>query len=65
VGQQLETMAPLGNFTFSPNPPPPSSLVLVGAGSGIAAAHGHAQNMLRDEPQSDAAGVRLAETGLH
>ena len=35
VGQQLEVMAPLGNFSLVPHPQAARSLVLVGAGSGI------------------------------
>ena len=35
VGQQMEVMAPLGNFTLTASPKAARSLVLIGAGSGI------------------------------
>ena len=35
VGQELQAMAPLGNFTLVPSPKAARSLVLIGAGSGI------------------------------
>ena len=52
VGQQLEVMAPLGNFTLTPQPGAARSLVLVGAGSGITPLMSMLKAVLRDEPQS-------------
>ena len=52
VGQQLEAMAPLGNFTLSTNPGAARSLVLVGAGSGITPLMSMLKAALRDEPRS-------------
>ena len=52
VGQQLEAMAPLGNFTLSSNPAVARSLVLVGAGSGITPLMSMLKAVLRDEPRS-------------
>ncbi|QNE39907.1 ferredoxin--NADP reductase [Hymenobacter sp. NBH84] len=52
VGQQLEAMAPLGNFALQPNPSAARSLVLVGAGSGITPLMSMLKAVLREEPQS-------------
>ncbi|MBO3270537.1 ferredoxin--NADP reductase [Hymenobacter defluvii] len=52
VGQQVEAMAPLGNFTLQPNPGVARSLVLVGAGSGITPLMSILKAVLREEPQS-------------
>lgn len=56
VGQQLEVLAPLGNFTVQPPAPGagPRSLVLVGAGSGITPLMSILKHVLREEPQSQA-----------
>ncbi|GGG48738.1 ferredoxin--NADP reductase [Hymenobacter glacieicola] len=52
VGQQLEVMAPLGNFTLVPQPKSARSIVLVGAGSGITPLMSMLKAVLREEPQS-------------
>jgi ring-1,2-phenylacetyl-CoA epoxidase subunit PaaE len=52
VGQQLEVMAPLGNFTLTSQPGAARSIVLVGAGSGITPLMSMLKAVLRDEPQS-------------
>ncbi|MGY2132041.1 2Fe-2S iron-sulfur cluster-binding protein [Hymenobacter sp. HD11105] len=52
VGQQMEVMAPLGNFTIKPSPKSARSLVLVGAGSGITPLMSILKAVLREEPQS-------------
>ncbi|UOG73491.1 ferredoxin--NADP reductase [Hymenobacter tibetensis] len=52
VGQQLEVMAPLGNFVLETNPRSARSLVLVGAGSGITPLMSMLKAVLREEPQS-------------
>lgn len=52
VGQQLEAMAPLGNFTLKASPKSARSLVLVGAGSGITPLMSMLKAVLREEPQS-------------
>jgi ring-1,2-phenylacetyl-CoA epoxidase subunit PaaE len=52
VGQQIEAMAPLGNFTVKPSPNSARSLVLVGAGSGITPLMSILKAVLREEPQS-------------
>ena len=52
VGQQLEAMAPLGNFTLKTSPKSARSLVLVGAGSGITPLMSMLKAVLREEPQS-------------
>ena len=52
VGQQLEAMAPLGNFTLSTKPGMARSLVLIGAGSGVTPLMSILKAVLRDEPQS-------------
>ncbi|RSK34002.1 ferredoxin--NADP reductase [Hymenobacter metallilatus] len=52
VGQQVEVMAPLGNFTLMPQPGSARSVVLVGAGSGITPLMSMLKATLREEPQS-------------
>ncbi|TGE18656.1 ferredoxin--NADP reductase [Hymenobacter elongatus] len=52
VGQQLEVMAPLGNFTLKTSPKAARSVVLVGAGSGITPLMSILKAVVRDEPQS-------------
>ncbi len=52
VGQQLEAMAPLGNFTLTPQPGAARSIVLVGAGSGVTPLMSILKAVLRDEPRS-------------
>jgi len=52
VGQQLEVMAPLGNFTLQPSPKSARSIVLVGAGSGITPLMSILKAVLREEPLS-------------
>ncbi|GAA4012850.1 phenylacetate-CoA oxygenase/reductase subunit PaaK [Hymenobacter fastidiosus] len=52
VGQQIETMAPLGNFTLKPSPKSARSLVLIGAGSGITPLMSILKAVLREEPLS-------------
>ncbi|WP_460621991.1 2Fe-2S iron-sulfur cluster-binding protein [Hymenobacter tenuis] len=52
VGQQVEVMAPLGNFVLSPQPNSARSIVLVGAGSGITPLMSMLKAVLREEPQS-------------
>jgi ring-1,2-phenylacetyl-CoA epoxidase subunit PaaE len=52
VGQQMEVMEPLGNFTLSPSPKAARSLVLIGAGSGITPLMSMLKAVLNSEPQS-------------
>lgn len=52
VGQELEAMAPLGNFTVKPSPKAARSLVLVGAGSGITPLMSILKAILEEEPNS-------------
>ncbi|NVO30334.1 ferredoxin--NADP reductase [Hymenobacter lapidiphilus] len=52
VGQQLEVMAPLGNFVLAPQPQAARSIVLVGAGSGITPLMSMLKAILSDEPKS-------------
>ena len=52
VGQQLEVMAPLGNFGLVPHPQAARSLVLVGAGSGITPLMSILKAVLRTEASS-------------
>ena len=52
VGQQLEVMEPLGNFTLSTSPKAARSLVLIGAGSGITPLMAMLKAVLKTEPQS-------------
>ena len=52
VGQQLEVMEPLGNFTLSPSPKAARSLVLIGAGSGITPLMSMLKAVLSTEAQS-------------
>ncbi|GAB2794357.1 ring-1,2-phenylacetyl-CoA epoxidase subunit PaaE [Hymenobacter luteus] len=52
VGQQVEVMAPLGNFTLTPQPNAARSIVLVGAGSGITPLMSMLKAVLREEPRS-------------
>ncbi|WP_055562617.1 MULTISPECIES: ferredoxin--NADP reductase [Hymenobacter] len=52
VGQQMEVMAPLGNFTLKTAPNSARSLVLVGAGSGVTPLMSMLKAVLREEPQS-------------
>ena len=52
VGQQLEVMEPLGNFTLAPSPKAARSLVLIGAGSGITPLMSMLKAVLAGEPNS-------------
>ncbi|GGF23501.1 ferredoxin--NADP reductase [Hymenobacter cavernae] len=52
VGQQIEVMAPLGNFTVKPSPKAARSLVLVGAGSGVTPLMSILKAVVREEPNS-------------
>ncbi|GAA4384051.1 ferredoxin--NADP reductase [Hymenobacter koreensis] len=52
VGQQMEVMAPMGNFTVQPNPGTARSLVLIGAGSGVTPLMAILKTVLQTEPQS-------------
>ncbi len=52
VGQQIEVMEPLGNFTLKPSPKAARSLVLVGAGSGITPLMAMLKAVLHGEPAS-------------
>ena len=52
VGQQIEVMAPLGNFTLKPSAKAARSLVLIGAGSGITPLMSILKAVLQSEPQS-------------
>ncbi|MBG8551945.1 ferredoxin--NADP reductase [Hymenobacter guriensis] len=52
VGQQLEVMAPLGNFSLQTQPQASRSIVLVGAGSGITPLMSILKAVLREEPRS-------------
>ncbi|MCC3159449.1 ferredoxin--NADP reductase [Hymenobacter sp. 15J16-1T3B] len=52
VGQTIEAMAPLGNFTLEANPQTARQLVLIGAGSGITPLMSILKTVLQQEPQS-------------
>jgi ring-1,2-phenylacetyl-CoA epoxidase subunit PaaE len=52
VGQQLEVMEPLGNFTLSPSPKAARSVVFIGAGSGITPLMSMLKAVAQAEPQS-------------
>ena len=52
VGQQIEVMEPLGNFTLSPSPKAARSLVLIGAGSGITPLMSILKAVVNTEPNS-------------
>ena len=52
VGQRIEVMNPLGNFTLKPSPKAARSLVLVGAGSGITPLMAMLKAVLKGEPAS-------------
>ena len=52
VGQEMEVMEPLGNFTLSPSPKAARSLVLIGAGSGITPLMAMLKAVVATEPQS-------------
>ena len=52
VGQQIEVMEPLGNFTLSPSPKAARSLVLIGAGSGITPLMSILKAVVKTEPNS-------------
>ncbi|TGD79702.1 ferredoxin--NADP reductase [Hymenobacter wooponensis] len=52
VGQQMEVMAPIGNFTLNPAPNSARSFVLVGAGSGITPLMSMLKAVLQEEPKS-------------
>ena len=52
VGQQMEVMEPLGNFTLSPSPKAARSLVLIGAGSGITPLMSMLKAVVGTEPNS-------------
>ncbi|MCC2546640.1 ferredoxin--NADP reductase [Hymenobacter sp. BT175] len=52
VGQQIEVMAPLGNFTLQTSPKTSRSVVLIGAGSGVTPLMSILKAVLHDEPNS-------------
>lgn len=52
VGQQIEVMEPLGNFTLNPSPKAARSLVLIGAGSGITPLMSMLKAVVSSEPNS-------------
>lgn len=52
VGQALDVMEPLGNFTLSPSPKAARSLVLIGAGSGITPLMSMLKAVVATEPNS-------------
>ncbi|KAA9327287.1 ferredoxin--NADP reductase [Hymenobacter busanensis] len=52
VGQQMEVMAPMGNFTVEPKAGAARSLVLIGAGSGVTPLMSILKSVLHTEPQS-------------
>ncbi|OON68672.1 ferredoxin--NADP reductase [Hymenobacter sp. CRA2] len=52
VGQTIEAMAPMGNFTIETNPQAARSVVLIGAGSGITPLMSMLKTVLQQEPQS-------------
>ena len=52
VGQQIDVMEPLGNFTLSPSPKAARSLVLIGAGSGITPLMSILKAVVNTEPNS-------------
>jgi len=52
VGQEMEVMAPIGNFTLTPSAKAARSLVLIGAGSGITPLMSILKAVLKTEPQS-------------
>ena len=52
VGQQMEVMEPLGNFTLSLSPKAARSLVLIGAGSGITPLMSILKAVVNTEPNS-------------
>ncbi|AYA38755.1 oxidoreductase [Hymenobacter oligotrophus] len=52
VGQTMEAMVPMGNFTVQCNPGTARSLVLIGAGSGITPLMSILKSVLQQEPQS-------------
>lgn len=52
VGQTIEAMAPLGNFTTDVNPSQARQVVLIGAGSGITPLMSILKTVLQQEPQS-------------
>jgi len=52
VGQQMEVMEPLGNFTLSPSPKAARSLVLIGAGSGVTPLMSILKAVVKTEPNS-------------
>ena len=52
VGQEIQAMAPLGNFTLVPSPKAARSLVLIGAGSGITPLMSMLKAVLKTESRS-------------
>ena len=52
VGQEMEVMEPLGNFTLSPSPKAARSLVLIGAGSGVTPLMSILKAVVKTEPNS-------------
>ena len=52
VGQEIQAMAPLGNFTLVPSPKAARSLVLIGAGSGITPLMSMLKAVLKTETRS-------------
>ncbi len=53
VGDQLEVMTPMGNFTFEPNKDAEKSYALFAAGSGITPIIAILKDILENEPLSD------------
>ncbi|RJR10096.1 ferredoxin--NADP reductase [Candidatus Parcubacteria bacterium] len=53
VGDHINSLPPLGNFTVEPNPAAERSLVMFGAGSGITPLMSHLQSILKYEPKSN------------
>jgi ring-1,2-phenylacetyl-CoA epoxidase subunit PaaE len=52
VGQEIEVMAPIGNFVLKPSPKAARSLVLIGAGSGITPLMSILKAVVKTEQQS-------------
>lgn len=53
VGDELQVMTPMGNFTTELNPSNAKNYVLFAAGSGITPVFSLAKSILREEPNSD------------
>jgi ring-1,2-phenylacetyl-CoA epoxidase subunit PaaE len=52
VGQEIEVMAPIGNFVLNPSPKAARSVVLIGAGSGVTPLMSILKAVLKTEPNS-------------